>query len=1121
MSDADARRAAVDVTRSLIVQAPAGSGKTTLLVERYLRLLARVDAPEAIVAITFTRKAAGEMRERILKFLAPEFVPASHEEGAGDAAAALSEKLEEWQLLANPQRLIIRTIDSFNHYLARSMPVATMLGPVPAPTDDATRLYRMAARCVLRLVSAQDEAAQHVEALLVWLDQDSQRAENILTDVLASREQWLRAFGPDKTLDREQAETLLTNIVEGGLRRADRLLRDAMQRFGFSDSELAGLLAFARQTLIDTDKAAPDFAFGFFPGPDVENLAAWNFLSNRFLKGKRGETEFYKSITVSQGWLKQTPEKDRFLELLSALSQDPRADEIASALDDARGLPSPAYADDEWHALESLVEVLRRSAAELALVFAESGQADFSGIAAAALEGLGDPDSPGGVSDLGLTLDHRISHLLVDEFQDTNQGQIALLEKLTAGWQPGDGRTLFAVGDPMQSIYRFREADVGLFLNAIDSGIGGLPLDFVQLTRNFRSRSEIVDWVNESIGPIFPEMSEQDAVRGAVTYARSEPGLGDGGRVDVEAFATDAQEAAHIVSTLQAAFAENQENPAYRAAIIVSARSHLTSLLPALAEAGIAYRALKLGKLTDQPEVGDLLSLTKLMLNPRDRTALMGLLRSPMIGLTLADLVCIAGDGRDPWQVRDDESLLAGLAAGAADRFRIAMEALVAAQDRWRRRPVAEVVEGLWRRLGGPELLALTESQQRNVRRYLSTLSLAEADGSLSDWHQFLARLSEQRTEGDPDRDDVKLDVLTMHSAKGLEWDLVFLPGLNRKPGSGGTALVHWQTTPDNDMLVAPINSRRRAKSDKNPLIELMRREEEHRTEFERQRLLYVAATRAKSRLVLSGRFDTKLQKDEASESEEIEIKATKRSLAAVLWRTCSAGFSSAFTPSPVVDSDERELPDQSLRRFAFPWRPTARAAFEWTAPRAPSLPGDEIEFNWAGADARRIGTVLHRLLEWAGRLGIENVDAAEQTRLLGKVPRLLAAQGLRVASDDVRVAIVREAFEATLADPTGRWLLSGEHSEADCELAVSGQFGGETFHRVIDRTFVDEDDVRWIIDFKSSHHEGGDVESFYDSERERYAAQLSTYADLMHAFDGRRTRCALYLPRMQKLLEL
>ena len=141
MSDRQQRLAAVEPHRSVIVQAPAGSGKTTLLVERFLALLGVVEAPEEILAITFTRKAAAEMRERILRFLEPGFTTDEpHERAALEKARAIADKVAEWDLAANPQRLMIRTIDSFSHYLARTMPVASRLGPVPTPAD--SRLSR-------------------------------------------------------------------------------------------------------------------------------------------------------------------------------------------------------------------------------------------------------------------------------------------------------------------------------------------------------------------------------------------------------------------------------------------------------------------------------------------------------------------------------------------------------------------------------------------------------------------------------------------------------------------------------------------------------------------------------------------------------------------------------------------------------------------------------------------------------------------------------------------------------------------------------------------------------------------------------------------------------------------
>src|SRR5919106_5871819 len=130
-------------------------------------------------------------------------------------------------------------------------------------------------------------------------------------------------------------------------------------------------------------------------------------------------------------------------------------------------MPEERYTDDQWQVLGAILELLPRAAAQLKVVFAERGETDFTEVAQAAVRALGTPEEP---TDLLLALDTRIKHILVDEFQDTSYSQFELIERLTSGWQPDDGRTLFLVGDPMQSIYRFREAKVALFLQAWESG---------------------------------------------------------------------------------------------------------------------------------------------------------------------------------------------------------------------------------------------------------------------------------------------------------------------------------------------------------------------------------------------------------------------------------------------------------------------------------------------------------------------------------------------------------------------------------------------------------------------------------------------------------------------------
>ena len=149
-----------------------------------------------------------------------------------------------------------------------------------------------------------------------------------------------------------------------------------------------------------------------------------------------------------------------------------------------RTLPEPAYSDEQWGRVREVAQVLVLAAAELDQVFREQGAADFPAVSLAALRALGSAEAP---TDLALRLDYRLQHILVDEFQDTSSAQLELVRLLTAGWQAGDGRSVFCVGDPMQSIYGFRQAEVRAFLELAEEGIGELRFDVQRLRDNFRS----------------------------------------------------------------------------------------------------------------------------------------------------------------------------------------------------------------------------------------------------------------------------------------------------------------------------------------------------------------------------------------------------------------------------------------------------------------------------------------------------------------------------------------------------------------------------------------------------------------------------------------------------------
>ena len=1104
MSDAAARHMAVDTDHSIIVQAPAGSGKTSLLVERYLGLLALVEAPEEILAITFTRKAAAEMRQRILRCLDPDFSSDQpYEQSLLSKARRVQEKVAKWQLLEHPQRLGIRTIDSFNGHLVRAMPIVSSRGTVLRPTQSPQAVYRGAVRRILSLIDTKDRLAADVREVLAWCDHRSQDVEEMLVGLTASRDQWLRAFNVTGPPQRVRQEAVLAALVTRYLRQAAELMNRVFEQKGIDSVEVVELLRHAAANLEGSGSIGRFLEDHRMPRPIPDDLLLWQALGEALLTQ---DGAFRKKINKNTGFLPKTEEKDRFETLLSALEQH---ESLSEVLHQVRALPEPHYTDGEWAVLESTCRILSRVASELDTIFAISGRTDFTGLAEAALRGLG--DSANGYTDLSLHLEWPIRHLLVDEFQDTSWSQLNLLEKLTADWCSKDGQTLFLVGDPMQSIYRFREAEVGLFIRTRDRGIGSLSLKFAGLSSNFRSDSEIVRWVNECLGPLFPK--EEDIAAGAVAYAPSTPATNTGGLVRTLAYPTEAAEAKALVALLRQDLAKNADDSDYKAAIIVRARDHLRAILPELKRNGVIYRAVNLDPLLSKPVVQDLLALTRAIIQPGNITALLSLLRAPFCGLTLAELHIVAGEGRSPL----DDGALNRLEDKARSRAARIFEMLSDVRGERCKRSVRDLVEGAWYRVGGPWCCRDPDSDLRAAMAFLDVLQQAEADGLLNDWNEFENILAREYTEGDPPSDNIGVEVLTMHSAKGLEYDLVLLPALNRKMKSNDRGLLHWlpftTDSGDEQVILAPLRS---AEQQHNaPLMELISNEQKTRDSYENLRLLYVAATRAKKQLVLSACLDCKTE----------EVKPVKNSLLFYLWPSLAQEFIASLGQDHVQGEvplstleKKTEVYDQRLRRIGDDWDPPVAERFVWTHPlparkNEPSSVGNQIRVS-----DRVGGVILHRLLEYVARFGLSGMNDQKRQDVVARIPALVRAAGMLPEHRDEAVDRIAAAMNNTLDSEVGRWILSDDHPESDNELAIAGILDGELVRAVVDRTFVTQDGVRWIIDYKSGYAAGDNVEQFIAGERDRYTEQLERYWRLFTQIESRVIKTALYLPLHDRL---
>ncbi len=221
--DQTQREYALDAARSILVRAPAGSGKTTLLAERFLRLLAEVDEPGQVVAITFTNAAAAEMRNRILDELRKD-------EPSPIARRALEHsQAHGWNLLDLPAQLRISTIDSFCRDLALQQPVLSGLGGSLETQEKPTELYRCAARRTLEQIAGGDPPLREaIESLLLWRDNSWHDLEDQLAGMLKKRDQWMHDFVLDRDPDwdamRERLERPFANSLQPGLTRISEIL---------------------------------------------------------------------------------------------------------------------------------------------------------------------------------------------------------------------------------------------------------------------------------------------------------------------------------------------------------------------------------------------------------------------------------------------------------------------------------------------------------------------------------------------------------------------------------------------------------------------------------------------------------------------------------------------------------------------------------------------------------------------------------------------------------------------------------------------------------------------------------------------------------------------------------
>jgi len=1074
---ADRQNARRLLNANIIVEAGAGTGKTTLLTDRLLFLLLAggkenqgVDVTR-LVALTFTEKAAAEIKARLAGKLG-DLLAALEERPLPDErrarALSLIEELETifhktrpalsraaGEALRAMDRAQIGTIHHFASYILQLYPLESGLGP----------------RFEVDAGPAFDEMFRAEWAL--WLDTE-------LGETPPRRDAWLEVLLLASLEDLEDlARALCGEGVHQGTLGATPAMAERLRRLA---ADFAAL---------PQGKPAPGSASRILDSiaevaAHLDELAAG--LGNAGpLPALKPYREF-KAKTWPKAWRGQPGEEIYDRGLRVAQSTSALSDKL---LRKALALVGPFA--------ETFRDAYRRR-----------GLVTFEGLLTRARALVRDEKI------IRRELKARFDAILIDEFQDTDplQGEILLFlaeeaYSTAARWEdikfaPGK---IFVVGDPKQSIYRFRGADIRAY-----ERFTGLLLQQgavkCHLQANFRSHAGLVDPVNAAFEkilkpveglqpayrPLFPRPGEAPADGVELVLLRD----GDGaGKVDAETGARE--EARWMARWINAQAGPGGPRRLKDIAVLLRTTSPLGNYLDVFKEEGVRYVVEADRHFYATQEITDFVNLLKVLDEPLDKIALVGLLRSPMAALADAEVLSLSTV--DALDYRNHRWKEAKLSPGARGRLESLWKHLRRFYERVGRDPLGEFVETLLRDSFLLELATAAYQGEQTLSNLLKFGRMAADAGdnrgaTLKEFiGEVLRSMREFVQEGESPLADEHLDavrILTIHKAKGLEFSVVFLPNLSAKKGGGqerATSRVDWAES------TAGFRLREAGAAD--AAMALLEEEEKQREEYEQARLLYVALTRAREKMILLGQAEPRDKNSfaallrgagfwPAEDESPSALELGGRSIPVTSVKPSAASSSSR-------EKEAENPPVPGLAGLAALWQKrydemkACQAQSLFTSPTAEETlvpaPNAATERAAGGAPgaAGLLGELCHRVLRDVDFRNPANLEA-----LLEKARTLLSLEDPDAPWPEI-LAEARGILDGFFKTETGRRLAASEILGREVPFIAGGD--GQVLRGAMDVLFR-RDGALWIGDYKTDRiNTGGSA-----ARAERYRAQGEAY---------------------------
>ena len=1076
--------------------ASAGTGKTWLLVTRLVRLLLDGIQPDAILAITFTRKAAAEMQSRLAQRL-HELAVADRQQlpelltgmGAPPREELLLRARRLYEvMLQSPQMVRTTTFHAFCQEILRRFPLEAEVPPGFELLESSGYLEQEAWNALFEEATAQpDTAVARALETLFHCCGGLFNTEKALLDFLEHRSEWW-AFTDGEQYPAEYARQRLQTQL--GIEPEE----DPVAAF-FVPQRREQLMEFANLLTLHntaTNNRLAQSLFQILETPPLERH--FDAIQSLFLTQSKQPRKYTPNKTRAKAM--GDAGQERFLQLHDTLSNA-----ILETLERLAARHTLQLSAAWYLAGNRLTEHYQRIKEEQRLL-------DFTDLEWRCYRLL---TTAGNAHWIQYKLDQRIEHLLVDEFQDTNPTQwrliLPLLEEMAAG-DPERRRSVFLVGDSKQSIYRFRRAEPRLFDTAHRWLATHLDAKSYPMDNSWRSAPAIMEFVNKLFGDgelkrHLPQFHAHDTHLGQL-WGKVEllPLIEPEEKSDTvpanqlrnpllepRATATDLRyyrEGEQIAATIQSLIRQpvtitdnGRERPIDYGdiLILIARRTNLPDIESALRAANIPYLGANRGTLLECQEIRDMEALLETLITPYNNLSLAVVLRSPLFACPDQDLITLTTAGDGSWWERLMEHPFPSGTPLARARHWLTL---------WREMAGHLPVHDLLQRIYSEGNLVaryraafpphLRQRVAANLGRFLH-LALEVDSGRYPSLMHFLARLRDLRElkqdapdEAPPAEGESQVRLMTIHAAKGLEAPVVFLAdsASNSIQNRAWSSLVEWpaeQDRPEHFLLAG-------RGGDADPLTRSLLERQAGEQQREDANLLYVAVTRARQLLYISASAPRRGEKmgwyGQIEEQFRNQLDGSRSG--GIL---CESGVPGRV---PTTESPQPPAPE------SLPPDPRLQHPIQTIPPEREIAPSRQEGYSRAGGDpdGQQRGIVIHRLLEL----------------LTGKHPPGKEAVIRQVAAElDIHdtALLERSLYEArtVLRDPALSFLFDPAHyMDARNEVPLLYERDGTMVHGIIDRLLLTPESVI-IVDYKTHQSASADTVA---QLAESYAHQLSLY---------------------------